>query len=84
MDPFQLTMSIIAGVYVVCNCCLQMGTHSRLESIHRDGQAIYGNLSQIQDQLGKIRCNKQAKPNIFTGIRVDTLKMSDEEKMDGD
>ena len=54
MDPFQITISIVASIYVVCNCCLQIGTHSRLDGLRDDAKYIGKHLRDIIDQLAQL------------------------------
>jgi hypothetical protein len=53
MDPLQLSLFVLASVYVVCNGCLQMGTNSRLDSLREDGKYIGKHLRDILDKLPK-------------------------------
>ena len=74
MDPFQLTISIVASVYVVCNCCLQIGTHSRLDSLREDGKYIGKHLRDIIEQLDKLPKHGKTevvRKNIFMDTRIE-------------
>ena len=77
MDPFQLTICIIASVHVVCSCFFQHEIISRLGSIHRDEQTTHKHLFEMKDTLEKIRTQKpkQAKRNIFEGMKIDSAEV---------
>jgi hypothetical protein len=71
MDPFQISVLSILSVGLVCNCCLQLGTHSLLGSLREDGKYIGQHLRDITDKLEKLSKHEIKKPNIFLGTRLD-------------
>ena len=75
MDPFQITVSIVASIYVVCNCCLQIGTNRRLDDLRDDGKYIGKHLRDIIEQLDQLPKKHPrtdaVQPNLFTGTRIE-------------
>jgi hypothetical protein len=71
MDPFQISVLSILSVGLASNCCLQLGTHSRLDSLRDDGKYIGQHLRDITDKLEKLSKRDKIKPNIFMGTRIE-------------
>jgi hypothetical protein len=71
MDPFQISVLSILSVGLVCNCCLQLGTHSLLGSLREDGKYIGQHLRDITDKVEKLPKHDKTKPSIFTGTRIE-------------
>ena len=71
MDPFQISVLSILSVGLVCNCCLQLGTHNLLDSLREDGKYIGQHLRDITDKLEKLPKHDKKKPNIFLGTKIE-------------
>ena len=71
MEPFQISIIVIASVGLVSNCCLQLGIHSRLDSLREDGKYIGQHLRDITDKLEKLPKHDKKKPNIFLGTKIE-------------
>ena len=75
MDPFKITISVVASIYMVCTCCLQIGTNHRLDALRDDGKYIGKHLRDIIEQLDKLPKKHSrtdaVQPNIFMGTRIE-------------
>jgi hypothetical protein len=71
MDPFQISIVVMASVHLVCNCCLQLGTHSRLDSLREDGKYIGQHLRDITDKVENLPKRDKKKPNIFLSTKIE-------------
>jgi hypothetical protein len=70
MDPFQISITVIASVYLASYFCLQIATHNRLDALREEGKYIGQHLRAITDKLEKLSKHEIKKPNIFLGTRI--------------
>ena len=71
MDPFQISITVIASVYLASYFCLQIATHNRLDALREEGKYIGQHLRDITDKLEKLSKRDKIKPNIFMGTRIE-------------
>jgi hypothetical protein len=71
MDPFQISITVIASVYLASYFCLQIATHNRLDALREEGKCIGQHLRDITDKLEKLSKHEIKKPNIFLRTRID-------------
>jgi len=71
MDPFQISITVIASVYLASYFCLQIATHNRLDALREEGKYIGQHLRDITEKLEKLSKQEIKKPNIFLRTRID-------------
>ena len=74
MDAFQITITVIASVSLVCNVCLHIETNNRLDSLREDGKYIGKYVRDVIDRLDKLPKHEKreaAKKNIFMNTKIE-------------
>jgi hypothetical protein len=74
MDPFQITITVIASISLFCNACLHIETNNRLDSLREDGKYIGIYVRDVIDRLDKLPKHEKKeakKKNIFMNTKIE-------------